>query len=338
MARIAIIGLGLIGGSLGLAIKAAGHKDVDLIGYDASGRVRRQAKKVGAVDEVEGNLRSAVEDAGLVIVAVPPVQIIDVFQEMGPHLSEGAAVTDVASTKKLVMQWAATYLPSYVSFIGGHPMAGKTDQGIDNAEAELFRGAPYAVVPATNASDTALRSVLGMVETVGAKERFMAADEHDDLVAAVSHMPILVSNALFTMLRETESWADFGKIAGPAYRDLTRLVDGDPQMSAEIALTNKERMQYWLDRFILELTRYRELLEEDEETIFKHFMESNLQRFRFLQGDDLEDQPPATDMPDKGSHVGGLLMSPKLYERMREMMEKSEETIRDARSGARSRR
>ena len=331
MARIAIIGLGLIGGSLGLGIKAAGHSDVHLVGYDASGRARRGARKRDAVDEVEGSLAAAVRGAGLVIVAVPPVQIIDVFQEMAPHLSEGAAVTDVASTKRLVMQWADSYLPRYTSFVGGHPMAGKTDQGIENAEADLFQGAPYAVVPATGASETAVRSVLGMVQAIGAKERFMAADEHDDLVAAVSHMPILASNALFTMLRTAESWADFGKMAGPAYRDLTRLVDGDPQMSTEIALTNKERMQYWLDRYILELTRYRELLDEDEETIYNTFLDANVQRLRFLHGDDLEDLPATTEMPDKGSYMGGLFMSPKLYERMRDMMKKSDETVEEAR-------
>ena len=331
MARIAIIGLGLIGGSLGLAIRAAGHKDVELAGYDAAGRTRREADKRDVVDQVEGSVAKAVQDAGLVIVAVPPVQIMDVFQEMAPHLSEGAAVTDVASTKRLVLQWAEQYLPDYISFVGGHPMAGKTDQGIENAEAELFQGAPYAVVPATNASETAVRSVLGMVQAIGATERFMAPDEHDDLVAAVSHMPILASSALFSMLRRTESWADFGKMAGPAYRDLTRLADGDPQMSTEIALTNKERMQYWLDRYILELTRYRELLDEDEETIFNDFLDSNLQRFRFLEGDDLEDRPPVNELPDKGAALGGLFMSPKLYERMRDMMKKSDEVAEEAR-------
>ena len=331
MARIAIIGLGLIGGSLGLGIKAAGHKDVELVGYDASGRTRREAKKIGAVDEVESSLAAAVTEAGLVIVAVPPVQIMDVFEQMGPHLSEGAAVTDVASTKKLVLQWAEHFLPDYTSFVGGHPMAGKTDQGIENAEAGLFQGAPYAVVPSTNASDTAVRSVLGMVKAVGAQERFMDAEEHDDLVAAVSHMPILVSSALFTMLRDTESWADFGKMAGPAYRDLTRLVDGDPQMSTEIALTNKTRMQYWLDRYILELTRYRELLDSDEETIFNTFFESNIERLRFMHGDDLEDLPATPEMPERGNQMGGLLLSPKLYERMTAMMKKSDETSARAR-------
>ena len=331
MARIAIIGLGLIGGSLGLGIKAAGHKDVQLVGYDSSGRTRREAKKRGAVDEVESSLTAAVTGSGLVIVAVPPVQIMDVFEAMAPHLSEGAAVTDVASTKQLVMQWAAHYLPSYVSFVGGHPMAGKTDQGIENAEAGLFQDAPYAVVPATGASDTALRSVLGMVRAVGGQERFMSPDEHDDLVAAVSHMPILASNALFTMLRRTESWADFGKMAGPAYRDLTRLVAGDPQMSTEIALTNKVRMQYWLDRYILELTRYRELLDSDEETIFSTFFESNIDRLKFMHGDDLDDLPATPELPDRSSQIGGLLLSPKLYERMREMMQKSDETSERAR-------
>ena len=139
---------------------------------------------------------------------------------------------------------------------------------------------------------------------------------------------VAVVNAFTSKYR---AGARLGKGAFGVVSRVTRLADGDPQMSTEIALTNKERMQYWLDRCILELTRYRELLDEDEETIFNDFLDSNLQRFRFLEGDDLEDRPPVNELPDKGAALGGLFMSPKLYERMRDMMKKSDEVAEEAR-------
>ncbi|MEE9277844.1 MAG: prephenate dehydrogenase/arogenate dehydrogenase family protein [Dehalococcoidia bacterium] len=325
MARIAIIGLGLIGGSLGLAIKAANRKGVEIVGSDEHGRVRKQARNLGAVDDTQSDPRKAVEGAGLVIIATPPVATAEVFQTIAPALAKGAAVTDVASTKRQIMEWAREYLPTYVSFVGGHPMAGKTDQGIANAEAGLFQGRPYAVVPSTNAGEDAVRSVLGMVQTIGAKERFMTADEHDEYVGAVSHLPLLSSLTLFSMLRQSDSWADFGKIAGPAFSDLTRLVSGDPQMSTDIAITNRERVQYWLDRYILELKRTRDLLDGPAEDIYKEFAEAQVNHARFLAGEDLDDLPRLEPPPDGGAQMAALLISPKIYDRLRGIIKRMEE-------------
>ena len=326
MARITIIGLGLIGASLAMAIKAGRHK-VELIGADESHSVMRHAKKQKIVDDTEGSLARAVEGAGLVIVATPPATMREVFEIIAPALGKGAAVTDVASTKQQIMQWAAETLPDYVSFVGGHPMAGKSDQGIENAEATLFQGCPYAVVPAPGASDDAVRSVLGLIETVGARERFMAADEHDQYVAAVSHLPLTLSTALFTLLRRSESWADFAKIAGPAYHDLTRLASGDPQMAADICTTNKDYIQYWIDRYIAELQRYRALLDGDEEAIFREFASAQIYRTKFLAKEDLDDAPHSgVELPDARDQMASLLVSPRIYERVREMTKRAEQS------------
>ena len=325
MTRIAIIGLGLIGGSLALSIKAGDQLDVEIIGSDTDARTLHEAKERGAIDAGNDKVTVAVKGAGLVIVAVPPVRILEVFETIAPHLGEGATVTDVASSKVMVMNWAKQALPNYVSFVGGHPMAGKTEQGFDNADPNLFRERPYAIVPAPNARESAVRLVLGLIQTVGGRERFMAPDEHDDLVAAVSHMPLLASSALFTMLHRSEGWSDFGKMAGPAYHDLTRLASGDPQMSTDIALTNKERIQYWLDRYILELRRFHDLLDQDADGIFAEFQDAQADRARFLAGQDLDDRPSAELPPNTSSQIGAMLMSPKLYARLRGRDKRSEE-------------
>lgn len=330
MARVAIIGLGLIGGSIGLAIKASDRRDLEIVGSDDQRRARKQAEKLNAVDSTESDPKRAVEGAGLVIVATPPANMAEVFETIAPALARGTAVTDVASTKTQVMAWAAQYLPDYVSFVGGHPMAGKTENGIENAEADLFKGHPYAIIAGSNANEAAIRSVLGLIETVGAKERFMTAEEHDHYVGAVSHLTLAASTALFTLLRKSESWADFAKIAGPAYADLTRLAGGDPQMSADIAITNREQMQYWIDRYILELKRFRDLLDQPEEEIFREFAEAQIQHARFMAGEDLDDQPRLEPLPDSSSQMAALMISPKIYDRLRDMTKRAEERAQEA--------
>ena len=331
MARIAIIGLGLIGGSLGLALKAAPREDLAIWGYDEDGRARERARLIGAVDWAVESPRAAVADAGLVVVATPAARIAGVFEAIAPALAPDAVVTDVASTKGRILEWAAQHLPQHVSFVGGHPLAGKTEAGVEHAEAGLFQGRPYAVVPSERAGETAVRSVIGLIHAVGAQERFMTADEHDHFVAAVSHLPLAASTALFTLLRRSQSWADFGKIAGPAYHDLTRLASGDPDLAADIASMNREEIQYWLDRYILELKRFRDLLDGPNEEILAEFANAQSDRARFLAGEDLEDQPRRGAAPDSPPSMAALLLGPKIYARLRGVTKRAAPGVREAR-------
>ena len=331
MPRVAIIGLGLIGGSLGLAIKASKQKDLEVVGADTYRRARKDAEKVKAVDQTHGDARRAVEGAGLVIVATPPATVAEVFKDITPALAEGAAVTDVASTKTMPMKWAKEFLPAGVSYVGSHPMAGKTETGAINADAHLFRGRAWAIVPSDSANEAAIRSVVGLAQMIGAKEQFMSAEEHDHYAAAVSHLPIALSTVLFTMLRKSESWGDFGKMAGPAYTDLTRLLAGDPEMNTDIMITNRDQVQHWIDRFILELKEYRDHLDSTEEEVFQRFAEGNINRTRFLAGEDLNLGPENVEMPDSQSQMAALVMGPKVYERLREITKKAEDKSKEPR-------
>src|SRR6185312_12050178 len=131
--------------------------------------------------------------------AAPPLAVRLLLDDISDLLSDGAIVTDVSSTKGDVARWAKQYLPPTVSFVGGHPMAGKEESGVLAADKDLFRGRAYAVVPSTSATEGAVKSVLGLVSIVGAEPVFIDADEHDQYVAAISHMPMVVSSAMFTL-------------------------------------------------------------------------------------------------------------------------------------------
>jgi len=219
MERIAIIGLGLIGGSLSLALKAAKLKDIEIVGYDKDPLAASEARRLRVVDKTESVLQKAVGDARLVVIATPIVAVRGVMEELAGELRENCVVTDTASTKAIVMEWASELLPATVSFVGGHPMAGKETAGVRNAEAKLFAGKPYCIIPAPDASEGAVRVVTGIVHLIGARPFFIGADEHDRYVAAVSHLPLVVSTALFTLVRgrSCRPWPAAASSMSPAW-------------------------------------------------------------------------------------------------------------------------
>ena len=280
--RITIIGPGLIGGSLGLAIKAAGLPEVEVVGHSRRRVTANKARKRGAIDRAEHNLPRAVERAGIVIIATPILAVREVMEQIAPHLPEGCVVTDTGSTKERIMEWAAQLLPPSVSFVGGHPMAGKEKQGIDNAEEGLFRQRTYCICPAVDAHEGAVRAVVGIARLVGAEPLFLDPKEHDQYAAAVSHLPLLLSTALFTLLRASPAWTDLAPMASSGFRDLTRLTSGDPRMSHDIFLTNRDAAIHWLDRMGEELRRYRDLLEGDAEELLETFATAQMDRDSFI--------------------------------------------------------
>ena len=280
--RITIIGLGLIGGSLGLAMKAAGLPDSEIVGHDRARDAANKARKMGAIDRAEHNLPRAVERAGMVIIATPVLAVREVMQQIAADLPDGCVVTDTGSTKERILEWAAELLPPSVSFVGGHPMAGKDTPGIDSAEAGLFRDRAYCLCPAVDAHEDAGRAVAGMVTLLGAEPLYMDPKEHDQYAAAVSHLPLLLSAALFSLLRDSPAWNDLAPMASSGFRDVTRLASGDPRMSHDIFLTNRDAAVHWLDRMVEELQRYRGLLQGDTEELLEAFAKAQMDRDSFL--------------------------------------------------------
>jgi prephenate dehydrogenase len=310
--RITIIGLGLIGGSLGLALKAAGLPGIEIIGHDKDRMTEKTAEKMGAIDRGEHNLPRAVEGAAIVIVATPIDAVREVFTQIAPDLADGAVVTDTASTKALVMKWAAETLPERVSFVGGHPMAGKETQGIEHADAALFQGRAYCICPAINAQPDAIRRITGLAAIAGAEPLYMDAEEHDQYAAAISHLPLMLSTSLFTLMRNSPSWEDLGAMASSGFRDMTRLASGDPAMSHAIWLTNREAIIHWIERMIGELSRYRDMLQDaQDEALLQMFIEAQLLRAQFLK-EPPRRKPRTPEEVEKGKTmldmlVGGML-------------------------------
>jgi prephenate dehydrogenase len=254
--RVAIIGLGLIGGSIGLALHRAKAAQ-QVAGYDLGKGVNDRARRVGAIDQPCGSVADAVRGAEIVILATPIGAIRSLLQNIAPSLTPGAVVTDVASTKAQVISWAEEFLPSSVSFVGGHPMAGKELQGVEAADATLFQNRIYCLTPTPRTPPAAINKVSMLVEALGARVRFLEPAEHDGQVAGVSHLPFIASLALMDTIGSGPAWGDAALLAASGFRDMTRLAAGSPEMYRDICLTNGEALTHWLDEYIATLTQLR---------------------------------------------------------------------------------
>jgi prephenate dehydrogenase len=281
--RIAIIGLGLIGGSIGLALKQANWRQAEVVGYSRRRETATLACKSGAIDRIEPDILKAVKNADIIIVATPVLVIKDVFERIASELSEGSIVTDTASTKLQVMGWAEELLPERTNFVGGHPMAGKEIQGIKAAEANLFHNCIYCLTPLSQARPAAIQTVKDMVKRLGAVPMVIDAKEHDRLVAGISHLPLLLSAALVLATSNNPSWPQMSRLAASGYRDMTRLASGNPEVSAHICLSNQAAIVSWIDMFIGELQKLRKLVADGNEEIEQALAIANEARQKWLK-------------------------------------------------------
>lgn len=278
--HVTIIGLGLIGGSIGLALKRWSRDNgnaLHLTGFDEDVSQQNKAKKMGCVDTTEWTLGKAVSNADIVVIATPVQTMREIFSDIAEFLKPGAIVTDTGSTKVDVLAWARL-LPNTVSFVGGHPMAGRSD-GLDAADADLFKGATWVICPAVTASEDAIRNVLGIVASTGAETYFVDPTEHDSYVAAVSHLPFITAISLINAITEDSAWRDMRSLASTGLKDTTRLALGSPEMHRDIAITNREAISRWIGRLVVELESVQRELDTNPESL----ADSLLQRFEKAQ-------------------------------------------------------
>ena len=279
---VAIIGLGLIGGSIGLALRQGKKSNWEIVGYSRRQETVANALSLGAIQRGETGLEDSVKQAEFVIVATPVLTVKKIFSSIAPHIPAGCIITDTGSTKVQVMKWAKDILPPTVDFIGGHPMAGRETYGIQAAKADLFRGCTYCLTPSEKASPKSIDKVVRMIGKLGATPYFIDAQEHDDLVAGISHLPMLLSAALVSLTTKNPSWPKMSKLAASGYHDLTRLASGNPEVNSHICLSNKAAIVNWIDKFSQELERYRQLVANGDKRLEQTLAEARQARQKWL--------------------------------------------------------
>ena len=318
MAKITIIGTGLIGTSLALALKEARIKNLELVGTDYDSSARSGAVKRKAFDRVENRLTPAVRDADIVIVATPIMAMQDLLSSIAPDLPEGCVVTDVGSSKKVVLDWAEEYLPRKVQFVGGHPMAGKETAGPETADGSLFKGKAYCIVPSPRADKNAVAEITNLAEAVGARPFFIGVDEHDSFVAAASHLPFLMSVALVSCASKSVNWEDIAQLASSGFHDMSRLAAGDPIMHRDICVSNPQPIVAWIDAYIRELYEMRNMLDDSDgprgEELHQLFEDASNARARWLAGlvtPMARERSAAPEMPSFAESMGQMFVGQK---------------------------
>lgn len=242
--KVALLGFGLIGGSIAYALRRT-TDDWTIAAWSPSGAGPAIARAEELIDEACDTPSRALHDADLVVIAAPPIAALELIDELaGPRagdLADGALVTDVVSTKGAIVARAEA---ARLRFVGGHPMAGREVGGFDAARAELFSGRPWVVVPASTCESGDLERVQALAEACGAVPVTMAAAEHDTAVAAISHLPLVVSAALVEAVAggvgpaEKPDWPVAAGLAATGWEGVTRLARGDVAMGTGIATTN----------------------------------------------------------------------------------------------------
>jgi prephenate dehydrogenase len=265
--QITIIGTGLLGGSLGLALKKCGFTG-RIIGCDRA-PVLERARKKGAIDQGHIHPSDAVRGSQIVVLATPVGAIIELIKFLGPALPPKTLLTDVGSTKAEVLASAREVFGKNVSrrFLAGHPMAGKEQAGVEFADPDLFRGAAWFFTPAAaqNIYDGTSDEFLGWVEKMGARPVSMDAAEHDQLCAWISHLPQMISTALAaTLVDEYGEDAPLLEAGGRALREMTRISGSPYSMWRDIALTNKKSISDALLKLEQRLAHIRENLDTRE--------------------------------------------------------------------------
>ncbi len=281
--HVSIIGLGLIGGSLGLALKKANWRTSEITGYVRRPEIGKLALEIGAVDRIVLNLEDAVNNSDLVFIATPVLTVKDIFIRIAPYLSKNCIVTDAASTKAQVMHWAEEILPHGIGFIGGHPMAGKDTSGVGAAEAGLFVNSTYCLVCGSRTTPDAEHILTDMVKAIGANAMKIDAGEHDNMVAGISHLPFLLSVALVAATTGHSDWAKMSKLASTGYRDATRLASGSPDVNAQICLTNEKAILRWIGLFQKDLKRLENLIANGDKEIINVLNSANKEREKWQE-------------------------------------------------------
>lgn len=284
--QVTLVGVGLIGASLGLALRRKGFQG-ELVGVDAEDPIRVALQR-RAIDRgfAREELAEAVAQADLIFLCTPILAILNLLQSLGELVKPGSLITDVGSTKRQIVETASIHLPSHCDFIGGHPMAGSEAKGGEAADPFLFENTTWVLTPAKPLPESQRRIIGDLVELTGAKVLLMPPQLHDEIAAAVSHLPRMAAVALMSLVakRQSES-SHFLKMAAGGFRDMTRIAASSFGIWDDIIRTNSDMIVEYIDAYIAELLSVKAaLLNQEVQSFFEQAAKNRLSIPRDTRG------------------------------------------------------
>lgn len=282
--HLAIIGVGLIGGSFGLAVKEKLRERVHITGLCRSRSSIEAALRRGAVDEASADAASAVRGADIVYLSTPVLQMVPMVETIRPFLKKGAVVTDAGSTKEYLWNEIPPRLPEGVYYVSGHPMTGKEKSGVEAADKDLFRHKCYVLMEETTAPPEIYQRVADLIKLTGANLTTLDVKRHDRCAAVISHVPHVTAAALVTLLgRSGGDLSAALKLAGGGFKDTTRIASSNADMWADICLTNSAAIAEYLRRLTVILEEVVDAVEAgDRAALYDYFTAAKERRDRIL--------------------------------------------------------
>ena len=279
--RVCIIGIGLIGGSFGLALKKHGLAR-EIIGVARRESTLEAAIRCGACDFATSDAIEASTNADLVFLSPPVGQMRALCEQIAPVVAPGALITDAGSTKRQIVDECESLFSS-AHFIGGHPMAGSEKVGVEAARAELFQGATWILTPSARTDASALKQLEKLVDALGARSISLSPDVHDELLATTSHLPHVAAAALVHLFaRARKEHVETAQLIAGGWRDGTRVAAGSPEMWRDISLANKESLIESSKQLIRELETFTSALQNDDsDAVLNWFNEAAKERQQF---------------------------------------------------------
>ena len=273
--KIAILGLGLIGGSLGLAFRAVNSEKIHVTGYARRPETGELAVSMGVVDSMSSTPAEAVADADFVFLCTPVLQMLPMASAVLPYMKQGSVLTDVGSTKRWFAEELRPLLPEGIHYIGGHPMAGKEKSGLSAAMPDLFLNRWYLFTPSVDTPSASLSELRRLIGLTGAMTAIMDEKQHDQITAVISHMPHIAAAALVHLLKKEMNPAETARFIGGGFRDTTRIASSDADMWADICMTNPENIVAGLNDMAAVLAEVSRMIREgDRMGIHAYFSES----------------------------------------------------------------
>ncbi|MGD8265272.1 MAG: prephenate dehydrogenase/arogenate dehydrogenase family protein [Chromatiales bacterium] len=283
--KLAVIGVGLIGGSLARALREAGQVD-EIVGCGRSRDNLEKAVELGVIDSYSHDIGEAVEEADMIFLAIPLGVMRDAFEAMKGHLHEKAVITDGGSVKgSVIADCEAVFGEILPNFVPGHPIAGTEKNGVEASFAELYQSRRVILTPVSQTDESAIARVHAMWQYCGAEINRMSPVDHDRVLAATSHLPHMLAFALVDMLSRVDYEEDIFKYAAGGFRDFTRIASSNPVMWRDICIANKDAVASLVESYADEMMDLaRAIREDDVETLTRMFMNAKKHRDAFIDG------------------------------------------------------
>lgn len=277
--KLAIIGVGLMGGSLALALRRSGEAG-EIVGMGRSLENLRKAEALGIIDSYTQSLKDGLKGADVVVLAIPVGSIVNVIDRAQKFIKDGAIITDVGSVKGDIVRGVDTILDGRLHFVGGHPIAGTEKSGAGAAFPDLYKGSRCILTPSETSNNSSVETVRRMWETAGAEVVVMGTGDHDKILAAISHLPHMVAYALVNTVDSIDDFKEsILEYSAGGFKDFTRIASSSPEMWRDICLMNREAMLDMIDRYIGQLDEFRTMIDRgDSEGLLGSFERSKRAR------------------------------------------------------------